>query len=658
MAQYRVNKNQQSSGDYEVHKQGCRYFDGLTNFEELGEHPTCQSAISKAQSIVGNSADGCSICIPECHTTNSIHSMESTSSCIPKEPLIKLDQTGKASILNYSLPQSTSYSGTAFLSLDIPDSYFKTSETESIWVGLQEKTLAELIDLVTLDINTQGSVGIFENIELLNDQDIQIIDLEPAVITTIEGEQRTARIISSGDQSALTGSNSGLDYSGGLQRIAIVPIEYIASMILQGLRPVLYTTGLGKVVRVKFVKIEDEANESPELMIALELKMSSYLGDYGAGKTLKTFSLLPGEQTSISIRTYQHRTDTKILAENVLDSYSENSAKDLQNSIQNEVNHTTNYSQNETETKTKNWKAGGNFGLNLGIFRIGGQGGTDHTAGTNTTINSALQTQVGMLVNSTSHHVAKSDSLRQIDVNSEVSSTTTEEYEETIDRILENINRSRVLNFVFRQLLQEFISITYIDDVSFIFYGGLKNRKTCRLASLDDLISSVIEPGKVQEVKSMIYTQLCNVKDHNGDTHSLIEKITETYKDCISGSKKKKTTAADTVEYVRMRKDLTQSYMGREVNGVILDTTHRILRTPSLIIDSLLGHGEALDCYNQKLQSAATLSAELENKKLEQSIKVLDSIEDPVKRAEMYKRVFGECCDVPQCGCHKTHLEE
>jgi hypothetical protein len=43
-----------------------------------------------------------------------------TTSCIPKEPFIKLDENGQASILNYSLPQSTSYNATAFLNLQIP----------------------------------------------------------------------------------------------------------------------------------------------------------------------------------------------------------------------------------------------------------------------------------------------------------------------------------------------------------------------------------------------------------------------------------------------------------------------------------------------------------------------------------------------------------
>ena len=67
--------------------------------------------------------------------------------------------------------------------------------------------------------------------------------------------------------------------------------------------------------------------------------------------------------------------------------------------------------------------------------------------------------------------------------------------------------------------------------------------------------------------------------------------------------------------YVRKRKDLVQSYGDKTVNGIILNVTQRVLRTPSVIIDALLGQGEALDCYNEELQEAAVIAAQLANRK-------------------------------------------
>ncbi len=43
-----------------------------------------------------------------------------TTSCQLKEPFVKLQENGSASILNYSLPQNTSYNATAFLKIEIP----------------------------------------------------------------------------------------------------------------------------------------------------------------------------------------------------------------------------------------------------------------------------------------------------------------------------------------------------------------------------------------------------------------------------------------------------------------------------------------------------------------------------------------------------------
>lgn len=95
------------------------------------------------------------------------------------------------------------------------------------------------------------------------------------------------------------------------------------------------------------------------------------------------------------------------------------------------------------------------------------------------------------------------------------------------------------------------------------------------------------------------------------------------------------------------------------------------------MVDALLGQGEALDCYNQNLQQAAVLQAELDNQtlelnnqskeqqisqesekwsqekdRLEQAMAVIDAITDPIEKAKLYKKIYSDCCDVPQsCGC-------
>ena len=69
MERYVLNLNQQDNGDYEVHKEGCFRFP-VTNFEELGNHYNCESAVEKAKNNnTIKKVDGCIHCVPTCHNS-------------------------------------------------------------------------------------------------------------------------------------------------------------------------------------------------------------------------------------------------------------------------------------------------------------------------------------------------------------------------------------------------------------------------------------------------------------------------------------------------------------------------------------------------------------------------------------------------------------
>jgi hypothetical protein len=113
------------------------------------------------------------------------------------------------------------------------------------------------------------------------------------------------------------------------------------------------------------------------------------------------------------------------------------------------------------------------------------------------------------------------------------------------------------------------------------------------------------------------------------------------------------------IEYWRKRKTLEDSYSSGGLNikvpGVILSVASHILRTDSVIVDAVLGQGEALDCYNIRLQEQAAIEAELLNDRLKKeteneydrnaaALNILSQISDPALAAEAYKKMFGECC--------------
>jgi hypothetical protein len=286
---------------------------------------------------------------------------------------------------------------------------------------------------------------------------------------------------------------------------------------------------------------------------------------------------------------------------------------------------------------------------------VGGGSTTTNTESYSNTLNTNMSSIMDTLNRALDKHVSTSSAVREVTVNTEVTETSKEGVETSTTRTLENINKSRVLNFVFRQLLQEYITITYLEDVKFIYSNGYaETKEVVDIAGLTSLLLRLFKnEAMANDVRDAIMANLCNIADHTGTMQSFLEHVTEQIDNCCgSGS------FSLTRDYCRKRKGLSQTYDGITVPGIITNVRKRILRTDSLISEALLGQGEALDCYNQKLQDAATIKAqlknrrlELENMRMEQAIQLLDLIPDPAQRAELYKKIFGDCCNVPQSGC-------
>ena len=68
MPSFIINKNAQSNGDHEVHKEvGCPTPAASENRQYLGDFSNCAAAVVEAKKFYSR-ADGCKNCSPECHT--------------------------------------------------------------------------------------------------------------------------------------------------------------------------------------------------------------------------------------------------------------------------------------------------------------------------------------------------------------------------------------------------------------------------------------------------------------------------------------------------------------------------------------------------------------------------------------------------------------
>lgn len=363
------------------------------------------------------------------------------------------------------------------------------------------------------------------------------------------------------------------------------------------------------------VTITPEVNSRLKRIILVEsYRLSSYLANYGAGRTIKTFSLLPGEKSKISIRSYAQSETTMKSAATILDSVTDDISEEFEQSIAKEQADQKNYEEsNEYKVAAE---AGASWGWGSAKVSASMSGGT----------NAAREQFAKNVSNNTQKHVAKASARRDVQINTTYEDKSTTSEESTIVREIENINVSRTLNFVFRQMNQEFITLLHLVDVRIGYFTidtvNGKEEKVYRevtLPQLDALLEETIVPDKRTEVRNAIIYQLANIFDYQDKHHRFVEE--QPFKD-------EDGNVIPSSNYLRVKKDYTSVYLDDStgtsisVPGIILAANRHVLRTDGIVVEALLGQGEALDSYSRNLQTESVREKELRNSLLEAEVEM------------------------------------
>lgn len=551
-------------------------------------------------------------------------------SCKNKTPLVSLPDSGNPPIINYNLPQSTCFDASGIIPIDVDEKYFKNIESSSNSFNYNEYFEFYANSLLEQDRIQNFAHSListrYPNFQLLlNFRQWPLEQLR-------EFHTQFVRCL-----------RAFLDY----------PSE----------APEIYQSLSGEIL-VRKVEVNFELN--PQLFLVEHYKICSYASDYGAGKVLKTFSLLPGEKTTISIRSFKQEEEIRKKSENILDSFSTASANELEQILEAENNESNSSSLSSTQTnfnsKTVDKKLSASLTAGKGAASgtVGGSIGSTRTKsnGRETTINKSRDNNIRTLSNSISKQTSKADAFREVEVNIETSFTMLTETETNIIRKIENINKSRVLNFTFRQLLQGYDTFIYLDRVSLAYTTGepdfvlLEDIGTSK-SLLEEVVEGTTDEGNdvVDILFKQIIKQYCNVLDYKNEKHQFLEEIREELVDCFFGDEPEQFV------YYRKRakhfegQNLKDEDVGHNLPGIVLNINKSILRTDSVIVDSILGHGEALDCFNLELQEATVtkahldnIHANLENRKVKEAINTLKAASDPESKAKLYEVFFKECC--------------
>ncbi len=588
-----------------------------------------------------------------------IQEILSAQSCIKGEPFIKVGG-GNAPSLSYNIPQSTCFSTYGRHTVKgIPTSFFvgyaQQAPANNYFDKIRAIDKAALMSNIdkdalmygSADINIPGGLCIAKKVA---DKEALVQGTDYRAATPENVAAKAAPVDDSGSEPTPTPEPPIFPPINVNDSGLVLDKSTLADVMLEGKQPIL-VEGLGGF-RQQFVFVKEPPKPTPFFLVIEEYTTCSYLGDYGAGRTLNTFSLLPGERTTLTIKTFKEITETQNRSDSLLDSFSESSTDEFANSLEKESGRVRSTTNSETKTSAGNFDAG----VNLGIFGsisdfIGIDFGVDVSGGTSSsqtnTFSATRASNVKMLSKAFSKHVATANSNRQINVNTTTNESSRETEEAATVREIANINKSRVLNFVFRQLLQQYITLTTLSNIKIAFCNGyLESLRIVELEGLEQLLAEVIIPSKIETVRQAILKHYCHISNYLDQPVPFIERMELPLGECLGIN--------ETEVFWRIKKDTGDSYsvpgsnLAIQTNGPILNVQTNTIRTSSVVVDAFLGQGEALDCYNSRLQDADAAMGNLKNLALLQQMEIMEGITDPAQAADMYKKVFGTCCDTPQ----------
>lgn len=482
------------------------------------------------------------------------------------EPMIKLEPGGKAPVLSYDVPDPTSFSGPNFIEIDVPEDWFKPAlrqpppEERRAPIRALVDTGETLVSTVAQAMkNGFSDRRLFPNVALASE-----------VLRMKESPNPGTRIDATLPVTA---------------RLATLQPEEVAAQLRDGQRLNIFRSLSGSLT---YNYVPEPKAARPRLFLVETFQLSSFLGAYGAGRTLKTYSLFPGEKTTISVKTYAKTESEAKQASSILDSVTDESAQEFQSSLQSEQADKAAYSESfEYHAEAE---ASGSFGFGSAKVSGGVKGGSQ----------SSREESAKNVASATEKHAARASAKRDVQVNTSYEVKEEQGEETATQREIQNINLSRTLNIVFRQMNQEFISILHLVDVRVGFFNGFaESTREATLPELGDLLEDVLidDESKRDEVKAWLLGELEAIFDYQGNLQPFVEEV--------------KRTDADgkaLAPYNRVRNDIVSTYEDpvtgttRKVSGVILEVQRNVLRTDGVIAEALLGQGEALDEYATKLQ--------------------------------------------------------
>jgi len=557
--------------------------------------------------------------------------------------------------LRYNIPLPSSFEGQLFITMDnlnIPWSD-KAKDGKNLSQHIVEakdstgkincESLANKIE--NLDL-TQYIPEKYEHDPVANIENIHsslansyLIDIKGKIINKpdLKLKLRTVREMGSPESEVTHADEGGFVIVGK----HYIPMNEIVSKAEKGFVIAPYKT-FGGTINYAYVKEApensiDEKEVRPRFVIIEHYKLSSFFGNYGAGKTISTFSLWPGEETRLYIRNWRRTEEKKKEASSIFDSYTTESADEFGSDLQKE---NSNKFGSKDEDMNK-WDVRGGYSGFGASFSAGAEGMESSSV-----IREEFAKKVGKV---SSHHASKASAKRENKVSTEIEVSESQEFETITERNVKNINLSRVLNLVCRELNQEFETYLSLEDISIAFANDKNIFEEAALYEIDRLIKKYVKEENTpltgtkpatEYVKDLIWEKINLIHDFEGNPQPFIIKKQVPNSDKTYWGVNRRPDIDRPHPFYSVKDDSGKILKNNRfpVEGVVLSKNRHTIKTDAVIIDALLGHGVALDNYALGSQQEVLREKQLANAKTELALELLKSGDS--KKIEAFRSLF------------------
>jgi hypothetical protein len=344
----------------------------------------------------------------------------------------------------------------------------------------------------------------------------------------------------------------------------------------------------------------------PQIAIVQTWRVSSFLGEYGLGRTLQTFTLLPGEQTTISIDTWSTSTSSQQDSSSIFDSSDVNSDERYTSALT--LQSGTAYQNQASFSTSVSTQASGSGNL-FGLIDLGASVSGSFAA----SYQQANQGFSNSVSSTNQEHATQVNSSRNQSVSQSTADSTATGTSTATVRTISNTNLRRVLNFVFRELNQEYLTVTALADVSLAFYNGHPgSAQIVPLYQIRDFVETWIVPDQCETVARTILAMVCHCIDDEGTPQPMLQVGhanggTFAWQDAgleADGSLSYDGSVLDPGVSWRIKPGpIGQDGQQQKVPGVVTVRDTIVLRTDNVVGEALLGQADALDPYASALQA-------------------------------------------------------